>query len=133
MLLKKDKKIKVREISADIDDDLILVNINGKEFLKLQIRDVFKRMYLFFFIDSLEIDLLNIQEKNIFQTFKELEIDDFEDKKAIITVGEELDKFLSKDLLKNEIDKLEIMLYDRIFKLYELSEEEIKYIEDSFY
>jgi len=36
-------------------------------------------------------------------------------------------------LLKNEIAKLEIMFNDRIFKLYKLSEEEIKYIEDSFY
>ncbi len=133
LLLKKDKKIKVREIRADIDDDLILVNINGKEFLKLQIRDVIKRKYLFFFIDSLEIDLLNIQEKNIFQAFKELEIDDFDDEKAINIVVEELDKFLSKNLLKNEIAKLEILLNDRIFKLYELSEEEIKYIKDSFY
>jgi len=133
LLLKKDKKIKVREISIETDDDLILVNINGREFLKLQIKDVIKRKYLFFFIDSLEIDLLNIQEKNIFQAFKELEIDDFEDEKAINTVVEELDKFLSKDLLKNEITKLEIMLNDRIFKLYELSEEEIKYIKDSFY
>lgn len=133
LLLKKDKKVKVREISADIDDDLILVNINGKEFLKLQIKDVIKRKYLYFFIDSLEIELLNKQEKNIFQTFKELEIDDFKDEKAINTVVEELDKFLSKNLLKNEIVKLEIVLNDRIFKLYELSEEEIKYIKDSFY
>ncbi len=97
----------VREINVETDDDLILVNINGREFLKFQIKDVIKRKYLFFFIDSLEIDLLNIQEKNIFQTFKELEIDDFEDEKAINIVVEELDKFLSKYLLKNEIAKLE--------------------------
>ena len=133
LLLKKDKKIKVREISACIDDDLILVDINGKKFLKLQIKDVIKRKYLFSFTDSLDIDLLNIQEKNIFQAFKELEIDDFDDEKAINTVVEELDKFLSKDLLKNEIAKLEIILNDKIFKLYQLSEEEIKYIQDSFY
>jgi len=57
----------------------------------------------------------------IFQAFKELEIDDFEGEKAINTVVEELDKFLSKNLLKNEIIKLEIMLNDKIFKLYGLS------------
>lgn len=103
------------------------------KFLKLQIKDIIKRKYLFYFVDSLEIDLLNLQEKKIFQAFKELEIDDFEDEKAINTVIEELDKFLSKDLLKNEIAKLEIMLNDKIFKLYQLGEEEIMYIKDSFY
>jgi len=69
----------------------------------------------------------------IFQAFKELEIDDFEGEIAINTVVEELDKFLSKNLLKNEIIKLEIMLNDKIFKLYGLSEKEIKYINESFY
>ncbi len=133
LLLKKDKKIKVREIYVETDDDLLLVKINGKEFLKLQIKDGIKRKYLFYFIDSLEIDSLNLQEKNIFQAFKELKIDDFDDLKAITTIVGELDKHLTKELLKSRIAKVENKLNDKIFKLYGLSEEEIKYIKDSFY
>ena len=132
LLLKKDKKVKVREISVETDDDLILIHINSKDFLKLQIKDTVKRKYLLFFIDSLNIDSLNLQGKTIFQVFKEIEIDDIDDNKAIKAVVEELDKYLTKILLKSEILKLENVLNDRIFKLYKLNKEEIKYIKDSF-
>lgn len=132
-LLKKDKKIKVREINVKTDEDLLLVEINEKEFLKLQIKDSIKRKYLYYFIDSLDIEFLNSKDKTIFQAFKQLEIDDFDDMKAIKITTAELDKFLTKEMLKSEINKLEEELNDNIFNLYGLNEEEINYIKDSFY
>ena len=132
-MLKKDKRIKVRKISVKTDEDLLLIEINEKEFLKLQIKDSIKRKYLFYFIDSLDIESLNLKEKSTFQAFKQLEIDDFDDAKAIKTTVAELGKYISKGLLKSEINKLEVRLNDNIFNLYGLSEEEINYIKDSFY
>jgi len=35
LLIKNDKKIKVREIEVNADDDLLIIKINDKEFLKL--------------------------------------------------------------------------------------------------
>ena len=131
-LLKKDKKIKVREINTQIAEDLLLVDINGKEFLKLQIEDSIKRKYLLYFLDSLEIERLNLKEETPFQAFKQLEIDDYSDSKAIKTTIVELEKFTTKNLLKSEIHKLEVMLNDIIFNLYNFNEEEINHIRESF-
>ncbi|MFW9894195.1 MAG: TaqI-like C-terminal specificity domain-containing protein [Candidatus Thorarchaeota archaeon] len=130
-LLKKDKKIKIRDICVESKDDLLIIQINEKDFLKLQIMDSNKRKYIFYFLDSLDIELLNISDKKIFQTFKELEIDDIEDIKAVNTVVEELEHYDSKLTLKQKISVLENELNEKLYKLYGLNEEEIRYIKDS--
>jgi hypothetical protein len=133
LLLKKDKKITVREIEVNADDDLLIIKINDKEFLKLQIKDTFKRKYLYYYIDSLDTKLLNIENKKIFQTFKDLEIDDFDDIQSIKVVIKELEKFDTKTTLKHKITELEDKLNKFVFQIYRLNEAEIKYIEESFF
>jgi hypothetical protein len=59
---------------------------------------------------------LNIPEKNIFQAFKELEIDDIDDIQALNTVVEELEHFEPKITLKNEIMGLENKLNMKIYE-----------------
>jgi hypothetical protein len=59
---------------------------------------------------------LNIPEKNIFQAFKELEIDDIDDIQALNTVVEELEHFEPKITLKNEIMGLENKLNKKIYE-----------------
>ncbi len=133
LLLKRDKKIKVRDIDIETKDDLFILKINDKDFLKLQIKDPTKRKYIKYFLDSLDIDLLNIPEKKIFQAFKELEIDDIDDIQAVNTMVEELEHYKSKETLKNKILGLEYKLNEKIYELYGLDEEEIKYVKESFY
>ena len=59
---------------------------------------------------------MNIPEKNIFQAFKELEIDDIDDIQALNTVVEELEHFEQKITLKNEIMGLENKLNMKIYE-----------------
>ena len=59
---------------------------------------------------------MNIPEKNIFQAFKELEIDDIDDIQALNTVVEELEHFEPKITLKNEIMGLENKLNKKIYE-----------------
>ena len=130
--LKKDKKIKVRDVYVKIDEDLLILVINKKDFLKLQIKDVRKRKYVSFFLDSIYPDLLNTSDNTIFKILKDLEIDDLEDIKAIMVVTEELDDYKLKFELRNRIIELENELNNRIYRLYGLSKEEIRYIKESF-
>jgi len=76
---------------------------------------------------------LNIEDKKIFQAFKDLEIDDFDDIQSIKVVIKELEKFDTKTTLKNKISELESKLNELVFQIYGLNEEEIKYIEESFF
>jgi len=74
----------------------------------------------------------NISEVTL-KAFKDLEIDDFDDTQSIKVVIKELEKFDTKTTSKSKISELENKLNEKIFQIYGLNEEEIKYIEDSFF
>ncbi len=129
-LIKRDKKIKVNEIEVNSESDMLFIIINNKKILKIQIKDQLKRDYLHYFLDSLDIELLNIQKKKIIEALNNIEIDDLD---AIRTVVEDLKDQDTKIDLKRKIDLLESKLDQRVFEIYGLNDEEIKYIEDSFF
>ncbi len=132
LLIKKDKRIKVRSVDVVLDDDVLILRVNGKDILKIQITDNNKRKYLHYFLDSLNIDSINEQDKKVFESIKCVEIDDFDDDNAIKTVVNDLN-FQTKNELKNEMDKLENQLNEKIYNLFSLNESEINYIKKSYY
>ncbi len=132
VLIKKDRKVKVRKIDVVPDDDMLILRVNDKEILKIQIKDNIKRKYLHYFLDSLNIDSINKQDEKIIESLKCVEIDDFNDDKAIKTVVNDL-TFPTKNEIKNEIDELENQLNEKIYNLYNLNDAEINYIKESYY
>ena len=131
LLVKSDQKKKISDINIKIDGEMLIILVKNKEFLKLGIKDPFMRKYLAYYLESYPCETLK-QEKTILSTLKKIEIDDFTDLKSIKIICNELDKYHPKSELENMINALENKLNQKIYEYYELTQEEIEYIEKSF-
>jgi archaellum biogenesis ATPase FlaH len=124
--------VNVKNIEVETQEDMLILKVNKKRVLKIQINDEIKRKYLAYYLEGLDPETLNQPNITVIDALSLIEIDDFNDTKAIKSVMDELKTLDSKEKLKQKIIMLEKELNNTIFQFYQLTPEEIKYIEDSF-
>ena len=131
--VKKNKKIRVRDIRVhEADSDFLYIHLNQKPFLKIQIKDKEERLYLKYYLDSLDTLFLKSDGLPTFNVFKELEIDDLSDKRGIQAILSSLKGVKTKYEMELQIKELEAKLNEKIYSMYNLNKEEQEYIENTF-
>ncbi|WP_041595842.1 hypothetical protein [Halanaerobium hydrogeniformans] len=132
---------KIRNYTININTNIVTIYLDksssGKyEVLKFEEDNRYKRQYLKYYLENLtDEQLAEIDEKysgNILKKTLQIEIPDYDKEHVVKKVVKEW-KDLQQEIkdLENEIDKIDRGIDRMVYKLYDLTDEEIQIVEDS--
>ncbi len=132
---------KIRNYSVSINTNIVTIYLDksssGKyEVLKFEENDRYKRQYLKYYLENLtdeqldEID--NKYKGNILKKTLQIEIPDYNKDHVVKKVVKEWENLQQKIIdLENEIERIDNEIDQMVYNLYDLTEEEIKIVENS--
>ncbi len=131
---------KIRNYTVNINTNIVTIYLDksssGKyEVLKFEENDRYKRQYLKYYLENLTDEQLDeIDDKykgNILKKTLQIEIPDYNKVHVVKKVVKEWDSLQQEiNNLENEIERIDNEIDQMVYKLYNLTEEEIKIVEN---
>ncbi|PUU88278.1 MAG: Eco57I restriction endonuclease [Halanaerobium sp.] len=132
---------KIRNFTVNINTNVITIYLDksssGKyEVLKFEENDKYKKQYIKYYLENLTDEQLDeIDNKfsgNILKKTLQIEIPDYNKEHVVKKVVKEWESLQQEIIdLKNEIEKIDNEIDQMVYKLYNLTEEEIHIVEES--
>lgn len=132
---------KIRDFTVNINTNIVTIYLDksssGKyEVLKFEENDRHKRQYIKYFLENLTDDQLdeidNKYSGNILKKTLQIEIPDYNKDHVVKKVVKEWESLKQEiNNLENETERIDNEIDQMVYKLYDLTEEEIKIIENS--
>jgi len=120
---------KARKIEVELNEDMILLKVNGDNILKYSEGDELKRKYTKLYLENIDPEKLNENGGMIRDRFLNLKIPDYGNSEAIKKIVEEA--ITRRKQIEEEIRKTDNKIDQLVYELYGLTNEEIKVVEDS--
>lgn len=120
---------KVKKVDVELDDDIMLVKVNGGSILKYSEGDELRQQYTKLYLENIDPERLNEKGGMIRDRLLNLEIPDYRNSEVIKKIVNEA--ITRRSRIEEEIKETDNKIDQMVYGLYSLTDEEIKTVEES--
>ncbi|MCK4491524.1 MAG: hypothetical protein KAU03_02795, partial [Candidatus Altiarchaeales archaeon] len=120
---------KVKKVDVELDDDIVLVKVNGGSILKYSEKDELRQQYTKLYLENIDPEKLNEKGGMIRDRLLNHEIPDYRNSEVIKKIVNEA--ITRRSRIEEEIKETDNKIDQIVYGLYSLTDEEIKTVEES--